>query len=98
MTGTLELEGWVAKRVAPIGDDWIEIDWANLVSQLIQKGLNKCHDFNQIYTRKSRKSVETTPITRERKTIWKQRLMRMLIFCICDNNSDYFAYRIIQHI
>jgi hypothetical protein len=37
MTGVLELEGWVVKRVAPIGDDWIEIDWANLVKQLILK-------------------------------------------------------------
>jgi hypothetical protein len=37
MAGVLELEGWVIKRVPPIGEDWIEVDWANLVSQLISK-------------------------------------------------------------
>jgi CheY-like chemotaxis protein len=37
MAGVLELEGWMVKRVSPIGNDWIEIDWANLVKQLISK-------------------------------------------------------------
>lgn len=37
MIGVLDLEGWLVKRVAPIGDDWIEIDWAILASKLISK-------------------------------------------------------------
>ena len=37
MMGELELAGWKVKRVGPIGDDWIEIDWASLAKQLIYK-------------------------------------------------------------
>jgi len=37
MMGELELAGWKVKRVGPIGDDWIEIDWAMLASKLISK-------------------------------------------------------------
>ena len=37
MQGELELTGWEVKQVAPIGIDWIEVDWINLVSQLISK-------------------------------------------------------------
>lgn len=31
MMGELELGGWTCSRVLPIGDDWIENDWANEV-------------------------------------------------------------------
>ena len=37
MMGELELAGWTVKRVGPIGEDWVEVDWANFVSQLISK-------------------------------------------------------------
>jgi hypothetical protein len=37
MAGVLELESWVVKRVAPIGDDWIEVEWASFAKQLISK-------------------------------------------------------------
>jgi hypothetical protein len=37
MLGELELAGWEVKRIGPIGIDWIEIDWANFVSQLISR-------------------------------------------------------------
>jgi hypothetical protein len=37
MMGELELAGWRVQRVGPIGDDWIEIDWATLVKKLILK-------------------------------------------------------------
>jgi CheY-like chemotaxis protein len=37
MEGALELEDWIVKRVAPIGNDWIEIDWVNLAKQLISE-------------------------------------------------------------
>jgi hypothetical protein len=37
MMGELELAGWAVKRVGPIGEDWVEVDWANFVSQLISK-------------------------------------------------------------
>ncbi|MGA2071093.1 MAG: cyclic-phosphate processing receiver domain-containing protein [Sedimentisphaerales bacterium] len=37
MMGELELGGWEVKRIVPIGDDWIEIDWASLAKQLIYK-------------------------------------------------------------
>jgi DNA-binding NtrC family response regulator len=37
MMGELEPAGWTVKRTGPIGGDWIEVDWMNLVSQLISK-------------------------------------------------------------
>ncbi|MGA2092304.1 MAG: cyclic-phosphate processing receiver domain-containing protein [Sedimentisphaerales bacterium] len=37
MAGVLELEGWVIKRVPPIGEDWIEVDWVSAAKKLISK-------------------------------------------------------------
>jgi FixJ family two-component response regulator len=37
MMGELELAGWTVKRIGPIGEDWVEADWARIVSQLISK-------------------------------------------------------------
>ena len=36
MAGDLELAGWRYWRVAPLGDDWIEVDWRRLVKRLLQ--------------------------------------------------------------
>lgn len=35
MLGDLDLAGWPHERVAPIGDDWIEVDWRRKVSRLL---------------------------------------------------------------
>ncbi|MBN1765754.1 MAG: hypothetical protein JW860_10890 [Sedimentisphaerales bacterium] len=35
MFGELELEGWQVKRVAPIGDDWIESHWYGIARELL---------------------------------------------------------------
>jgi hypothetical protein len=37
MSGEFELAGWPCWRVAPLGDDWIEVDWHRRVRQLILK-------------------------------------------------------------
>jgi hypothetical protein len=34
MVGEFELAGWPFWRVAPIGDDWIEVDWRRIVKRL----------------------------------------------------------------
>jgi hypothetical protein len=36
MMGEFELGGWKAKRVAPIGDDWIEAYWQVVVRKLLK--------------------------------------------------------------
>jgi hypothetical protein len=36
MMGEFELGGWKAKRVAPIGDDWIEAYWRVVVRKLLK--------------------------------------------------------------
>jgi hypothetical protein len=36
MIGEFELGGWKYKRVAPIGDDWIESYWRAVVSKLLK--------------------------------------------------------------
>jgi len=36
MLGYLELGGWQTKRVAPIGEDWIETLWISAVKELCQ--------------------------------------------------------------
>lgn len=36
MMGELELAGWEHHRVAPIGDDWIEVDWCWHARQLLR--------------------------------------------------------------
>jgi hypothetical protein len=37
MAGEFELAGWPYCKVAPIGDDWIEVDWRRVVKRLLQK-------------------------------------------------------------
>jgi hypothetical protein len=36
MIGEFELGGWKCKRVAPIGDDWIEAHWRVVVAKLLK--------------------------------------------------------------
>jgi hypothetical protein len=36
MIGEFELGGWKYRRVAPIGDDWIEEYWGRIVRRLIK--------------------------------------------------------------
>lgn len=36
MEGEFELAGWVYHRVAPIGDDWIEVDWHRVVKRALR--------------------------------------------------------------
>lgn len=36
MIGEFELGGWQSKRVAPIGEDWIEAYWGRVVRKLIR--------------------------------------------------------------
>ncbi len=38
MAGEFELAGWRFWRVAPLGDDWIELDWRRLVGKLLKRG------------------------------------------------------------
>jgi hypothetical protein len=38
MEGEFELGGWKYYRVPPLGDDWIERDWARRVRRLLKKG------------------------------------------------------------
>lgn len=35
MAGEFDLAGWKHWRVAPIGDDWIELDWKQMVLKLL---------------------------------------------------------------
>jgi len=37
MAGDFDLAGWDHWRVAPLGDDWIELDWRRAVQQIIKK-------------------------------------------------------------
>jgi hypothetical protein len=39
MCGEFELGGWKYHRVPPLGDDWIERDWQQVVRQLLRKRL-----------------------------------------------------------
>jgi hypothetical protein len=41
MAGEFELAGWPFGRVAPIGDDWIEVDWRCAVKNLIARSKNE---------------------------------------------------------
>jgi hypothetical protein len=36
MAGDFELERWRSYRVAPLGDDWIELDWRLRVTKLLR--------------------------------------------------------------
>jgi hypothetical protein len=35
MEGALDLGKWLTKRILPVGDDWIEVDWFHTVRNLI---------------------------------------------------------------
>ncbi len=37
MAGAFDLAGWSHHRVAPLGDDWIEVDWKRVVRRLLGK-------------------------------------------------------------
>lgn len=37
MAGAFDLAGWRHRRVAPLGDDWIEVDWLRTVRRLLRK-------------------------------------------------------------
>ena len=37
MAGEFELAGWRSWRVAPLGDDWIEVDWRRRVRRLLRR-------------------------------------------------------------
>ena len=37
MAGEFELAGWRFWRVAPLGDDWVEVDWRRLVKRLLKR-------------------------------------------------------------
>jgi hypothetical protein len=37
MAGEFELAGWRCRRVAPLGADWIEVDWRRLVKRLLRR-------------------------------------------------------------
>jgi hypothetical protein len=36
MEGELQLAGWAYSRVAPLGDDWIEVDWYRGAKRLLR--------------------------------------------------------------
>ena len=36
MAGEFELAGWRYWRVAPLGEDWVEVDWRRLVKRLLK--------------------------------------------------------------
>ena len=36
MEGEFELAGWTYHRVAPIGDDWIEVDWLRVAKRVLE--------------------------------------------------------------
>ncbi|MDB5308543.1 MAG: hypothetical protein JWO38_2745 [Gemmataceae bacterium] len=37
MEGELELAGWTYRRVMPLGDDWVEVDWRSAVRKLLRR-------------------------------------------------------------
>jgi len=37
MAGELDLAGWRHWRVAPLGDDWIELDWRRAVRRILKR-------------------------------------------------------------
>ncbi len=38
MAGEFDLAGWRHWRVAPLGDNWAEVDWRRIVRRLLKKG------------------------------------------------------------
>ena len=43
MAGEFDLADWRHWRVAPIGDDWIELDWRHAVRRILKKEWTKKH-------------------------------------------------------
>jgi hypothetical protein len=43
MMGELELGGWTRRRVLPLGDDWIEVDWYRVVRRLLRRTRREGH-------------------------------------------------------
>ncbi len=41
MAGEFELAGWRHSCVAPLGDDWIEVDWRRLVKRLLRRSASQ---------------------------------------------------------
>lgn len=39
MAGEFQLAGWRYWRIAPIGDDWVEVDWRRMVKRLLKRRL-----------------------------------------------------------
>lgn len=37
MAGAFDLAGWRHWRVAPLGDDWVEVDWRRVVRRLLRR-------------------------------------------------------------
>lgn len=37
MEGELQLAGWPYRRVLPVGDDWIEVDWFRAATRLLRR-------------------------------------------------------------
>ena len=37
MEGELQLAGWRYRRILPVGDDWIEVDWYRAVKHLLRR-------------------------------------------------------------
>ncbi len=37
MEGELQLAGWKYRRILPIGDDWVEVDWYQAVKHLLRR-------------------------------------------------------------
>jgi hypothetical protein len=37
MAGAFDLAGWRHYRVAPLGDDWVELDWRKIVRRLLYR-------------------------------------------------------------
>jgi hypothetical protein len=37
MEGEFELAGWECRRVMPLGDDWIEVDWGAMARKLLRR-------------------------------------------------------------
>jgi hypothetical protein len=37
MEGELDLAGWTYRRILPVGDDWVEVDWYRTARRLLGK-------------------------------------------------------------
>jgi hypothetical protein len=37
MEGELQFAGWTYRRILPIGDDWVEVDWYRAARQLLRR-------------------------------------------------------------